>query len=74
MAQSCVCVHQAVQRISCGGFHFLLQGTQTVFHINDMLFCGDKFFVNGMVSVDILVLGKISDIFVFGKNHISGVR
>ena len=64
-------IHQAVQSISGGGFHFLFQRAQTVLHINNVLFGGNQFFVNGMMAMNVLILGKVADIFIFGKYHVS---
>jgi hypothetical protein len=71
VTQSCVSIHQAVQSISSGGFHFLFQRAQTVLHINNVLFGGNQFFVNGMMAMNVLILGKVADIFIFGKYHVS---
>ena len=74
MGQAGIGFHQTVQLITGHRVHFLFHIADTAFHIDDVLLGGKKLLVDGMMSVDILVLGKISDIFVFGKNHISGVR
>ena len=74
MGEAGICLHQAVQVIAFYGIHFLLHITDTAFHIDNMLFGGKKLFVDGMVSVDILVLGKIADIFVPGKYYRAGIR
>ena len=63
----------AVQSISGGGFHFLFQRAQTVLHINNVLFGGNQFFVNGMMAMNVLILGKIADLFVLCNNHITGI-
>ena len=74
MAQSGIGVHQAVQGIPCSIFHFMLHGAETVFHINDVLFSGDQLLIDSVVSVDVLVLGQVTNAFIFGKNNISGIR
>ena len=74
MAESCVSIHKTVQCISGGCFHLLFERTETVFHINDMLLGGDQLFIDGMMTVDVLILGKIADIFIFGKDNVSGIR
>ena len=52
----------------------MLHGAETVFHINDMLLSRDQLLIDGVVSMDILVLGQVTDAFIFGKNNISGIR
>ena len=39
-----------------------------------MLLGGDQLFIDGMMAVDVLILGKIADIFIFGKDNVSGIR
>ena len=74
MAQSGIGVHQAVQGFPSSSFHFMLHGAETVFHINDVLLSRDQLLIDGVVSMDILVLGQVTDAFIFGKNNISGIR
>ena len=52
----------------------MLHGAETVFHINDVLFSGDQLLIDSVVSVDVLVLGQVTNAFIFGKNNISGIR
>ena len=55
-------------------FHFLFHAAQTILHVDDVLLGGDQLLVDGMVAVDILILGKIPDIFIFGEYHIAGCQ
>ena len=74
MAQSGIGVHQTVQSFPSSSFHFMLHGAETVFHINDVLLSGDQLLIDCVVPMDILILGQVTDGFIFGKNNISGIR
>ena len=74
MSQAGVAVHQALKFVSCYVFHFLLQRTDLVLHIQNVLLGGHQFFVNGVMTVDILVLGQITDLLILGNDHLTGIR
>ena len=73
MGQAGIGFHQTVQLITGHRVHFLFHIADTAFHIDDVLLGGKKLLVDGMMSVDILVLGKIADIFIPGKHHGTGI-
>ena len=74
MAQSGIGVHQTVQSFPGSSFHFMLHGAETFFHINDVLLSGDQLLIDCVMPMDILILGQVTDGFIFGKNNISGIR
>ena len=66
MSKAGVSFHQAIQVIARNIIHFLLQIADAAFHLNDVLLGGKKLLINGVVAVNILILGEIAYIFVLG--------
>ena len=54
-------------------FHILFDGPKPLFHIQYMLFGSEKLFIDGAASVDILILGQVSDVFVPGDHYRTGI-
>ena len=73
MGQTGIAVHKALQLFSGHIFHFLLKGTDLLLHIQNVLLGGHQLFVDGVMAVNVLILGKIADLFVLCNNHITGI-
>ena len=73
MGETGIGVHQTVQFLAVRVFHFFFDRAHPVFHIQDILFCGEKLFVDRKVSLNILVLGQVSDPAVLRKGYSAGI-
>ena len=73
MGKSGIGVHKLLQLFALYMLHFQFNGAHTFFHIKDVLFGCKKLFVNGALSVNILILSQISHTFIFCQYHVSGI-
>ena len=73
MGETGIGVHQTVQFLAVRVFHFFFDRAHPVFHIQDILFGGEKLFVDRKVALNILVLGQVSDPAVLRKGYSAGI-
>ena len=73
VCQTRVAVHQTIQFFAGSVFHLKLHGTHALFHVNDVLFGAEQLFVNGAVSLYILILCEITDLPVFHQDDLTGI-
>ena len=73
MAGPCVGVHKTGKLFAVGMLHGGLQLSQSLFQVNDILLDLQKSVVNGLIRRAFLVLGQISQSFIFGKDNRAAV-
>ena len=54
-------------------FHLKLHGTHAFFHVDDVLFGAEQLFVDGTMSLYILILCEITNLLVLHEDDLTGI-